>query len=82
MRRAYGLEPSDLDRMRREQNDLCAICGNEHVGVGSRLHVDHNHATGAIRALLCGKCNTLIGLADDHPERLEAAAAYLRRHNM
>lgn len=80
LRRVYGLTRAELDAMLEAQNHLCAICGNGHVGVGTRLHVDHCHASGKVRALLCGKCNTLIGLADDSPERLELAAAYLRRH--
>lgn len=77
---AYGLTRGQVDAMRAAQNDLCAICQQAHVGSGTRLHVDHNHDTGAIRALLCGKCNTLIGLANDSPARLEQAAAYLRLH--
>lgn len=80
LRRSYGLTREALNALLEAQNHLCAICGNGHVGAGTRLHVDHNHATGAVRALLCGKCNTLIGLADESPERLEHAAAYLRRH--
>lgn len=78
--RAYGLTPDQLTAMREAQGDLCAICQQTHVGVGTRLHVDHNHETGAVRALLCGKCNTLIGLANDSPARLVQAAAYLRLH--
>jgi hypothetical protein len=76
----YGLTQEQFDAMRQAQGDVCAICSNGHVGPGVNLHVDHNHTTGAVRALLCGKCNTLIGLADDSPERLELAAAYLRKH--
>lgn len=80
LRRSYGLTREALNEMLDAQDHLCAICGNGHVGPGERLHVDHDHATGKVRALLCGKCNTLIGLADDSPERLELAVAYLRRH--
>lgn len=37
------------------QGGGCAICGN--APKTRRLHVDHNHATGAIRGLLCYRCN-------------------------
>jgi hypothetical protein len=43
------------------------------------LVVDHCHQSGVIRALLCSPCNRVIGHAQDDPERLEAAARYLRR---
>jgi hypothetical protein len=75
----FGITQAELDVMLEAQNSLCAICGNGHVGVGTRLHIDHCHDTGRIRGLLCGKCNTAVGLLDDSPERAEQLAAYLRR---
>lgn len=75
----FGITQAELDAMLEAQHNLCAICGNGHVGVGTRLHIDHCHSTGRIRGLLCGKCNTAVGLLDDSPERAEQLAAYLRR---
>jgi phage FluMu protein Com len=77
----YGLTADDLVAMLDQQDHLCAICRQPHVGKGTRLHVDHNHQTGKVRALLCSRCNTMLGLASESPERLELAAAYLRHHN-
>lgn len=79
-RRVYGIEPEHLQAMRDSQGDRCAICKGERCGPGDRLHVDHDHVTGKVRALLCSRCNTMIGLAGDDPARLSAAAAYIRRH--
>jgi hypothetical protein len=45
------------------------------------LSVDHNHVTNKVRALLCDDCNVGIGTLGENPERLEAAAAYLRHHS-
>jgi hypothetical protein len=45
---------------------------------GRRTHIDHSHATGQVRALLCGPCNQMIGLAQDSPMTLLAGAEYLR----
>ena len=41
------------------------------------LCVDHCHATGAIRGLLCNDCNTVLSKANDSPELLRRLAAYL-----
>jgi len=40
------------------------------------LAVDHDHATGSIRGLLCLRCNFAIGAMDDDPGRMLAAARY------
>lgn len=39
--------------------------------------VDHFHDNGAIRGLICAKCNRGLGLFDDSPTLLLAAAQYL-----
>ena len=65
--------------MTADQNGLCAICGREPNGKGghARLHVDHCHASSKVRGLLCGNCNTMIGLAAEDPQVLLAAVEYL-----
>ena len=42
------------------------------------LAVDHCHNSSTVRGLLCCSCNLAIGRMGDDPERLEAAAAYIR----
>lgn len=73
------------DELAEAQDHLCAICRSPETAQGSRgaprrLAVDHCHAGGGTRELLCMKCNLMIGNANDSPEILEAAAAYLRKH--
>ena len=77
MRRAYGIGMAEFEQLLAAQHGACAICGGPSNGPGKRFHVDHCHDSKRIRGLLCGKCNTLIGLADDSPERLRRAAIYL-----
>ena len=40
-------------------------------------HVDHNHKTGAVRALLCNRCNSVIGLTGESVTILKAMEEYL-----
>ncbi len=77
----FGLTPDDYDRMLNEQNNGCAICGaDDPRNKRDHFAIDHDHETDEIRGLLCQGCNTGIGLLGDDIERLEAAAAYLRKH--
>lgn len=55
----------------------CEICGGSFRTARDR-NIDHCHATGAVRGVLCNLCNRMLGSAKDNPETLEAAAAYLR----
>lgn len=79
----HGLSPEDFDRMLEEQDGKCAICGKPPGttdGVDrNRLVIDHSHATGKARALLCDFCNRGLGIFFDDPELLVTAAGYLRR---
>lgn len=74
----YGITQAGLAGRIEKQGGQCAICGGPPNGPGKRLHIDHCHETGRIRGLLCSKCNTLIGLADNDPCRLRDAADYLK----
>lgn len=58
--------------MMDEQRGLCKICG-----AFEALRVDHCHATGRVRGLLCNSCNLGLGMFKDSTERLLAAAKYL-----
>jgi len=76
IRRKYGLSTEELEAMQLAQGGLCAIC---HKSSKKKLCIDHSHATGQVRGLLCGKCNTLLGLASDSVELLTSAIEYLKK---
>ena len=76
MMRIYGITPEEYERMLFIQDGVCAIC--ERPPGKRRLAIDHNHATGEIRALLCNTCNVALGCMRDDPVLLETAAKYIR----
>jgi hypothetical protein len=77
LRRRYGITGEEADAMLASQGGLCAICR-----AAPAVHVDHDHATGAVRALLCFNCNGGLGQFKDDPAVLRAAADYVRFHTL
>jgi hypothetical protein len=78
---AYGLTIEAYEAMAIEQGHQCAICRSYEPYTRTGVwHVDHCHATGAVRALLCSPCNVGLGSLKDDPARLRAAADYLEMH--
>ena len=73
--RKYKLTPGDVAELRAAQGDRCAICGDPQPE-----HLDHDHATGTIRRLLCQRCNQGLGLFRDDPYLLHVAALYVAGH--
>ena len=49
-------------------------------GVIDTLAKDHDHETGAIRVLICNRCDTTLGLLGDDLRIVSAAAQYLAKH--
>lgn len=76
LQRRYGISQEEYQQMFESQDGVCAICGGVEDG-GRPLHVDHDHATGAIRGLLCRQCNHGLGNFQDQITLLENAKTYL-----
>ena len=73
----YGLSKDDYLLLYHKQNNKCAICGDD---ITCCACVDHDHKTGKVRGLLCGKCNTLLGFARDNIEILKRCIEYLEQN--
>lgn len=69
----FGISPGEFHRMLVAQSGLCPVCDSDM----KNPHVDHDHETGAIRGLLCSRCNKAIGQFDDDQQLLINAIRYL-----
>ncbi len=74
MLRRYQMTQEEYDEMHAASQGHCAIC-SQHK---ERLCIDHCHATGKVRGLLCYNCNTGLGLMRDNVDYLASAIEYLR----
>jgi len=68
----YRTSRSRLRELAAAQAEQCPICKRK-----VKLVVDHDHQTGAVRGLLCNRCNVGLGQFLDDPALLRKAAAYL-----
>lgn len=78
----YGISVADYDRMLAGQGGKCASCQRPPVGKKNHtvLHVDHDHATGEVRGLLCGHCNRSYGLLQEDPDVIWGLLIYARKN--
>jgi Recombination endonuclease VII len=75
--RRYGISAAEFDELVCDQNGVCPICSKP-----KPEHVDHDHATGRVRGILCFNCNGGLGQFGDDPERLVRAQVYLEWSDM
>jgi len=73
----------EYHKMILDQDNKCKICKKEETAKYKnnkikRLAIDHHHASGKPRGLLCSKCNTALGLLKESIEILESAISYLK----
>ena len=72
LRRRYGITAEHAEQMLTEQHGLCAICME-----APAVRVDHDHATGRVRGLLCFNCNGALGQFRDRADLMARGALYL-----
>jgi len=73
----YNLSIDAYNFLLLSQNHCCAICDTNIKETGRFCHVDHNHATGKVRALLCHNCNSTLGYVKESQKILASAIEYL-----
>lgn len=73
--KTFGLTEADFDAMWETQNRGCASCGDSCLGRREPV-IDHCHATGRVRGLLCLGCNVSLGMMKEDAKRIRALVAY------
>ena len=76
LRAKYNLTEADVEAMRADQDGRCAICERK----TARLFIDHSHAKGHVRALLCQTCNTFLGWYENKADTILKFQAYVERY--
>ncbi len=79
MKKDYGISVEEYARLEHSQGRACAGCLESLDGKKS-THLDHNHASGVVRGLLCFSCNLSIGKLKENPTTLRRLADYLEVH--
>ena len=69
-RHKYGISKEDINYSK------CLLCGSE-----NNLHIDHCHKTSRFRGLLCGNCNTGLGMFKENIETMQKAINYINYFN-
>lgn len=85
MKHKYGITIEEHEVMLAKQDGACKICRSKTANwkTPSRRDtfcVDHDHATGKVRGLLCVTCNTGLGGFRDSIQNLKSAILYLEEY--
>lgn len=73
----YRLTLIKLEAMLAAQDGKCACCPTPLTT--KEAAVDHCHASGAVRGILCRRCNSALGWVKDDPATLRRLASYLEK---
>lgn len=76
----YGLTHEAFATLLASQGSACAICKASDWGKRGPF-VDHDHRTGQVRGILCFRCNSALGYANDNPHIVRAMGEYLSKFN-
>lgn len=79
LKNRYGLTYEEWTGMVKSQEGRCGICHD--APDDGDLVVDHCHATGKVRELLCRHCNIAAGAVRDNPTTARYLATYLEKYN-
>lgn len=87
-KRTYGITFAEVEAMYKEQSGCCANDGcRKQIFLSSdkkwdalRACVDHDHATGDVRGLLCRPCNAILGTLESQAVLVDGLMKYKSKH--
>jgi hypothetical protein len=71
LRRKFGLSLAQFNELLKKQENKCLICERTFADrpyKPNSVCPDHDHKTGRVRALICDRCNRVIGLIEENSE--------------
>lgn len=74
--RLYGLTTQQHKAILERQEHQCPVC-LKLLAQSTTPSIDHSHATGAVRGVLCRQCNAALGLLEENTDNLQRAIEYL-----
>lgn len=77
----YNLTLEQYNEILEKQRGMCAICETDKCKSGRYFTVDHSHKTSKVRGLLCGNCNSGLGMFSDNIDFLKRAISYLEKYS-
>lgn len=84
LQKTFGITLLEYEEQLKAQGGVCAICKKPETdsrdGKVKTLSVDHLPGTTHLRALLCRRCNTLLGHVGESSSLLRDLADYLDAH--
>jgi dCMP deaminase len=87
LKETYDISLEQYNEMSQLQNNVCAICKQPETKLNDRkdgyqfMSVDHDHATGKVRGLLCDNCNLGIGRFSENRTLMRSAMNYLIKYS-
>lgn len=80
LKKRIGITLAEKNAKLLKQGNTCAICKTAAPNTKGTWFADHDHKTGVFRGVLCGKCNAMLGYANDSPFVLHRGILYLAVH--
>ncbi len=75
--KTYGITSEQYWALYETQGGVCWLCRRA-TGATKMLAVEHDHATGYVRSVACGPCNSTLAHMRDDPEMADRFGKYLR----
>lgn len=76
----WGTTEAQVTHMFEEQGSCCEACKRPLELWGRNMVIDHDHATGLFRGILCSSCNSFLGIVEENIERIQGLIEYKLKH--